>query len=97
MMAIIYDIQLANNNKYIISYLLLDVKGAFDHVLINQLIRIIVKMQLPYQIIEWTKCFMSNRAISLAFDRQKQQMRHVTTFFFLHFYIQPEAMTTIKK
>ena len=34
-MALIHDIQLMNNNKYIILYLLLNVKKIFDYILIN--------------------------------------------------------------
>ena len=70
-MALVHDIQLANNDKHVILCLLLDVKGAFDHVLINQLIQVMIKLKLPSQIIEWMKCFMLYRAISLAFDGQK--------------------------
>ena len=32
---LIHDIQLANNNKYVISYLLLNMKKIFDYILIN--------------------------------------------------------------
>ena len=35
-----------NNNRYIISYLLLNVKNIFNYILINQLIQIIIKLKI---------------------------------------------------
>ena len=37
-LALVHNIEMAKTRKNTVSYLLLDVKGAFDHVLIHQLI-----------------------------------------------------------
>jgi len=42
------DIQLANHNKKILSALLLNVKRAFDHVSLNQLLKIMQDLHLLY-------------------------------------------------
>ena len=78
-MAMVHVIQMAKSNNHVVPCVLLDGKGAFDHVSIHQLIHIMTRMHLPPQIISWVKCFMSQRSISLAFDGKKQQMRQIDT------------------
>ena len=70
---------MAKTRKNTVSYLLLDVKGAFDHVSIHQLIQIMKSLHLPNPVILQTKSFLQNRAISLAFDGKKQQLRYILT------------------
>jgi len=47
-----HDIQLANHNKKILSALLLNVKKAFDHVFLNQLLKIMQDLHLLYILIK---------------------------------------------
>ena len=50
-MSLTHDIQEANNKGKVLSCLLLDVKGAFDHVSIQQLVTVMKKLKLPSQVI----------------------------------------------
>jgi hypothetical protein len=50
-MCLTHDIQLANNNNKVLSALLLDVKGAFDHVSLNQLLKVMKKLHLPQTVL----------------------------------------------
>ena len=70
-MNIVHDIEIANRNKSILSCLLLDVKGAFDFVSINQLLNVMKKLKLSRIIIQWVKHFMIKRSINLIFDKNK--------------------------
>ena len=55
------------------SYLFLDIKGAFDHVFINQLLGFCQRLKLPKSLCNWIQSFMSNRYIQLAFDGEKTE------------------------
>ena len=46
-LALVHDAEEAINNNKIFSCLLLDVKGAFDHVALNQLLKILRELHLP--------------------------------------------------
>ena len=46
-MILIHDIQMAKQDKKVTSALFIDVKGAFDHVSANQLIKICIDLGLP--------------------------------------------------
>jgi len=59
--------------------LLLDVKGAYDHVSSKQLLRVMRKLGIPSQILDWTKLFLENRKISLAFDGEKEEPNSIRT------------------
>ena len=50
-MCLTHDIQLANNNNKVLSALLLDVKGAFDHVSLNQLLKVMKKLHLSQTVL----------------------------------------------
>jgi hypothetical protein len=54
------------------STLLLDVKGAFDHVAKNQLLAILHKLRLPTSLISWVSSFLSNRFLGLSFNGQTE-------------------------
>lgn len=59
--------------------LLLDIKGAFDHVAKDQLIGTMKDLGLPLSLLSWTKSFLSHRRIQLSFDGQKEQFSPVET------------------
>ena len=50
-----------------------DIKGAFDHVALNQLLTIMSNLKLFYSLISWTCLFLTERLLSLSFDGQTQQ------------------------
>jgi ribonuclease HI len=72
-LSLVHDIQMAKNNKEIVSVLFIDVKGAFDHVSKNQMLRICTKLGLPLCLIRWISSFLSDRRIQLAFDADTSQ------------------------
>ena len=55
-----HDIQLANHNKKILLALLLNVKRAFDHVFLNQLLKIMQNLHLLYILIKQVQLFLSD-------------------------------------
>ena len=78
-MNLVHDAQIAYNNGNTLTCLMMDVKGAFDHVSLEQLIRILKKLRIPENIITWVQCFLSERVMSLAFDGEKQTPKKVVT------------------
>ena len=60
-------------------YLLLDVKEVFDHVALKQLIKILIKLKILINLINWVKCFLQNRIIDLAFDDEHQKPKKIST------------------
>src|SRR6266496_830116 len=67
-MILIYNIQVAKQDKKVTSALFIDVKGAFDHVSANQLIKICIDLNLPKSLCSWIDSFLVDRKIQLAFD-----------------------------
>src|SRR6266545_8077949 len=67
-MTLIYDIQLTKQDKKVTSALFIDVKGAFDHVSANQLIKICINLDLPKSLCSWIDSFLVDRKIQLAFN-----------------------------
>ena len=65
---------MAKYRKKKTSTLFLDVKGAFDHVSINQLLRICNRLGLPRSLIKWIYSFLSNRKVLLAFDGETSEI-----------------------
>ena len=78
-LCLLHDIQTAKKSKNVFSCLLLDVKGAFNHVLIDRLIAIMQKSKMSKQLIRRVKLFMIDRKIELAFDEKKQGARSIHT------------------
>ncbi len=61
-------------------YLLLDVKEVFDHVVLKQLIKILIKMKILINLINWVKCFLQkNWVIDLAFNDERQKSKLIST------------------
>ncbi len=59
--------------------LLLDVKEVFDHVALKQLVKILIKLKILINLINWIKCFLQNRIIDLAFDDKRQKSKKIST------------------
>src|SRR5215469_16766783 len=73
-LSLVHDVQMAQHQKMKTSTIFLDVKGAFDHVAVHQLLRICNKLGLPRSLIRWIYSFMSNRKIKLAFNRESSKL-----------------------
>ena len=76
-MSLVHDIQLAKHNNEDTSVLFMDVKGAYDHVSANQLLKICQDLGLLRSLCSWIECFMNNRHLQLAFDENKQEKTSV--------------------
>src|SRR5436190_16741670 len=72
-MSLVHDIQLAKHNNEDTSILFMNVKRAYDHVSANQLLKICQDLGLPRSLCSWIECFMNNRHLQLAFNRNKQE------------------------
>jgi hypothetical protein len=69
-MTLIHNIQLAKQDRKVTSALFIDVKGAFDHVSANQLIKICINLGLLKLLCSWIDSFLVDRKIQLAFDNE---------------------------
>ena len=67
---------MAKSRENTLICLLLDVKEAFDHVALKQLVKI---LKISINIINWVKCFLQNRVIDLAFDGESQKPKEIIT------------------
>ena len=69
-LSLVHDIQVARHQGKQTTAIFLDVKGAFDHVSKNQLLKICLDLGLPKNLIRWISSFLSDRQIQLAFDSE---------------------------
>ena len=76
-MTVVHDIEIANRKKNVLSCLLLDIKGAFDFVSINQLLNVMKNLKLSRIVIQWVKNFMTKRSVNLIFDENKSKPYYV--------------------
>ena len=76
-MTVVHDIEIANRKKNVLSCLLLDIKGAFDFVSINQLLNVMKNLKLSRIVIQWVKDFMTKRSVNLIFDENKSKTYYV--------------------
>ena len=67
--SLVYDIQLAKHDNEDTSVLFMNVKGAYDHVSANQLVKICQDLGLPRSLCSWIECFINNRHLQLAFNK----------------------------
>src|SRR6266536_1016442 len=67
-MTLIHNIQLTKQDKKVTSALFIGVKGAFDYISANQLIKICINLGLPKSLYSWIDSFLIDRKIQLAFD-----------------------------
>ena len=61
------------------SAVFLDVKGAFNHVAKNRLLRTMIKLKLPYSLVSWTRSFLENRLLRITFDGQIEEEQEIET------------------
>ena len=76
-MTLTHDIELAKNQGNTLSCLMLDVKGAFNYISMNQLLSIMEKLQLSQEIQTWIKSFLQKRKTELTFDGERQQIQNI--------------------
>ncbi len=67
-MTLIHDIQVAKQDKKVTSALFINVKGVFNYVSANQLIKICIDLDLPKLLCSWIDSFLVDRKIQLAFN-----------------------------
>jgi len=76
---LVHDAQIAKSRENTLTCLLLDVKDVFDHVMLKQLIKILIKQKILINLINWIKCFLQNWVIDLAFDEERQKSKKIFT------------------
>ncbi len=76
---LVHDAQMAKSRENTLTCLLLDIKDVFDHVMLKQLIKILIKQKILINLINWIKCFLQNRIIDLAFDEERQKSKEIFT------------------
>jgi len=76
---LVHDVQMTKSRENTLICLLLDVKEAFDHITLKQLIKILIKLKILINLINWIKCFLQNRVIDLAFDDERQKSKKIIT------------------
>ncbi len=76
---LVHDAQMTKSRENTLICLLLDVKEVFDHVALKQLVKILIKLKILINLINWVKCFLQNRVIDLAFDDERQKSKKIST------------------
>ncbi len=51
----------------------------YNHVALKQLIKILIKLKILINLINWIKCFLQNWVIDLAFDDERQKSKKIIT------------------
>ena len=55
---LVHDAQMTKSRENTLICLLLNIKEAFDHVTLKQLIKILIKLKISINLINWVKCFL---------------------------------------
>ncbi len=76
---LVHDVQMTKSRENTLICLLLNVKEVFDHVALKQLVKILIKLKILINLINWVKCFLQNRVIDLAFDDERQKSKKIST------------------
>ncbi len=76
---LVYDAQMTKSRENTLICLLLDVKEVFDQIALKQLIKILIKLKISINLINWVKCFLQNWVIDLAFDDERQKSKKIST------------------
>ncbi len=76
---LVHDVQMTKSRENTLIYLLLNIKEVFDHVALKQLIKILIKLKISINLINWVKCFLQNRIIDLAFNDERQKSKKIST------------------
>src|ERR1700741_5515566 len=78
-LSLLHDIEMGKSNGAVTFALMLDVKGAFDNVSRERLLKTMHDLGLPKQYLRWVNHFMTGRGVALAFDGEKEEMHPVET------------------
>ena len=78
---VVHDIEIANRRKNDLSLLLLDIKGAYNFVSINQLLNIMKNLKLSSIVTQWVIHFMKKRSVNLIFDENKSKIYYIESGF----------------
>jgi retron-type reverse transcriptase len=70
---------IAWNDGQIAGLLLMDVKGAFDHVNHRRLLTAMVAKKLDGDLIEWTEDFLTNRIVQITVDGFDGEVSQINT------------------
>ena len=62
-LSLVHDIQLVKHEKKATLNFFLDIKGAFDHVSANHLLKICQDLKLPKALCFWIKSFFQNKKV----------------------------------
>ena len=89
---LVHDAQMMKSRENTLICLLLNVKEVFDHVALKQLVKILIKLKISINLINWVKCFLQNWVIDLAFDNERQIF-----FYFFIKYMQSMTMTLSRR
>ncbi len=76
---LVHDAQMMKSRENTLICLLLNIKEVFDHVALKQLIKILIRLKISVNLINWVKCFLQNRIIDLAFDDERQKSKKIST------------------
>ncbi len=76
---LVHDVQMIKSRENMLICLLLNVKEVFDHVALKQLIKILIKLKISVNLINWVKCFLQNWIIDLVFDDERQKSKKIST------------------
>lgn len=60
-LSIVNDVQTARKKKLISTLLMVDIKGFFNHVRHDQLIKVMYDKGFPLQVCKWVKSFVTKR------------------------------------
>lgn len=73
------EVEINKANKLKTTTLFLDVKGAFDHVSKNRLIKVLTELRLPLSLISWISSFLEHRLLQLTFDNKSEEFQEIST------------------
>lgn len=75
----VHDIETAWRHGKAVTALTFDVKGAFDHVSHAGLIKTLLDMHFPLEMVRWTASFISEQQMALCLDGRLDDMKPVRT------------------
>lgn len=75
----VHDIETAWRHGKVVTALTFDIKGAFDHVSHAGLIKTLLDMHFPLEMVRWTASFISDQQMALCLDGRLDNMRPVKT------------------
>ena len=71
---LLHDIEMRKSNRVVMFAIMLDIKGAFENVSREHLLKTIYDLGLPKQYQRWVSHFMTGRGVALAFDNEKKEI-----------------------